>query len=147
MAATVPAAYAAHTPLDISFSEDTVTDLAAMGPGCPTYPGSLSEHRDTTVTGFLDRFGGLHARQDTDATFAITPSDPGAGPSYSGSYREHGVVRAADPDAEDPLNGQMLMHAVATGTDGSTLHLLLSEHWVVDGNGTVRVDRTRVTCS
>jgi hypothetical protein len=141
------AASVTHIPIHV---EEVSTDHFAAGDGvCVDYAGTLVENRVGDADLVLHESGALadafHVTFVVAADFTLTPDNPNAGPGYSGTYREGGAG-LVEGDTGQELTSSFHLIAVATGTDGSTLHFLLRGHVTVTPDGTMRAVSDQLTC-
>jgi hypothetical protein len=124
------------------------TDHFAAGDGiCVDYAGTLIEdrHLDAEAVQHDNGAGLANLTFIVRATFSITPDEPAAGPSYTGSYVEKGAGIVETASSQDRA---VTYHVVAagTGSDGSTLRFLLRGHVTATPDGAVHAARDQLTC-
>jgi hypothetical protein len=124
----------------------------ASGDGpCVSWPGTFHEvrsggYRLVTAPGGRDE-GEFHVNGVIDGHVELIPDDA-ALPTYSGTYREkvNGVVTGFTEQDDISRVAQYRLRSTLRGTDGSTLHLVLSGKLAMNANGVVVVSRDIYTC-
>ncbi len=67
----------------------TETSVVTSDLGCLPYRVTLTERRTVRGTLLVHADGEVHVQLSVVASFTLRPRRAGAGPSYSGTYREH----------------------------------------------------------
>lgn len=148
--AAAPGALAADNVVhyQISFYEESSLELSEEGTACAGYEGTLHEQRtyDIRVTEFVDgpRAGDVHLTGFVTGPFSMTPHDPADGPVYEGAIREK--LSFSGTSLDDPLVVTFVVHATATGSDGSALKLVYHGHGVISRDGDVKAEFDKVHC-
>lgn len=148
LAAPVAAAPAAH---DVFIEEYDAYEAFAPGEAQPCVPwaGTFHEVRSgqaklvTISSG--PRAGVVHATGVIDGFVEFIPDD-GSLPTYSGTYREKLNAVLLDLATDETRVAHFRLRSVLTGSDGSSLTLVLSGKSTLNGQGEVVVDRFRHTC-
>ena len=89
--------------------------------------------------------GEAHINGSVDGWIQLTPDNPTL-PTYTGGYREKVDGVLTDPDSDQFRVTQFQLRDRLTGSDGSTLVLVLSGKVTVDANGRTVVDRSTASC-
>ena len=141
-------AYAGGDPQSMSMAFDEPVATAwvdGLGPGCPDFTGTLTEHRHLVIDGWLKPDGTGHARTDVTAQVTLVPDDAGA-PSYAGSYVSHQTGQfVAFGDDERVVT--TTTHGTLVGSDGSRIRIAEVARVGVDGQGRLRTWFDRFHCS
>jgi hypothetical protein len=117
---------------------------------CGTWPGTFHEVRDGAakllVPSGQANGGELHINMVVYGLVELIPDDP-ALPTYSGTYREKadGIVSGWEGSETDRVV-QYRLRIALSGTDGSSLTLVLSGKVTVNGQDRLVVDRMRFSC-
>jgi hypothetical protein len=134
----------------VTFTETGVEKFdAGQGP-CVDYAGTVAEDRTYRVgitaytTGAIA--GQVYIVGGVDVVIDITPNRAD-GPSYRGTYTEHGASPATSPTRETSRSASVYhLNARPTGTDGSWLTAHGSGHLIVGPDSPVRSSRYRTQC-
>jgi hypothetical protein len=89
--------------------------------------------------------GEAHVNGAVDGWIQLTPDDPTL-PTYTGTYREKADGVLTDPEDDQFREFRFQLRDRLTGSDGSTLVLVLGAKVTVDANGRTVVDRSIATC-
>ncbi|CAN5674709.1 hypothetical protein BH24CHL1_BH24CHL1_06580 [soil metagenome] len=132
----------------LTFSEESSLTLSEEIASCVGYEGMIHEERlyDVRVTEFVDgpRAGNVYLTGVVSGPFTIEPHDPEAGPVYQGAIREK--ISFSGTSFDDPLVFTFLVHATATGSNGSSIKFLYHGHGVIGRNGEVKLEFDKVHC-
>jgi hypothetical protein len=89
--------------------------------------------------------GEVHLNGAVDGWVELVPDDPSL-PSYSGGYREKVDGVLTDPENDQFRVFQFRLRDRLTGTDGSTLTIVLSGRATMDAHGRTVVERSIESC-
>lgn len=132
----------------LSFFEESIGELSDDGAACVGYSGTIQEQRtyDIRVAKFVagPRAGDVHLTGLVTGPFSITPHEPEAVPVYEGAIREK--ISFSGTSLGDPLVFTFVVHATATGSDGSALKLVYHGHGVISREGDVKVEFDKFHC-
>ena len=116
---------------------------------CGPWPATLHEIRNGGYRVLLppggQTPGEAHINGAVDGWIQLTPDDPSL-PTYTGNYREKADGVLTDPDHDQFRVFRFQLRDRLTGSDGSTLVLVLGAKATVDANGRTVVDRSVATC-
>ncbi len=123
-------------------------ELSDEGAKCVGYSGTIYEERnyDIRVTEFVEgsNAGRVHLTGSITGPFTIAPHESDAGPVYQGTIREK--ISFSGTSFDDPLVFTFLVHATATGSNGSSLKFLYHGHGVIGHNSEVKLEFDKVHC-
>lgn len=149
LAAPATAAPAQHVLLPEQYdgSEHVAADENACGPWAATLHEVREGGYKLVAAPGGQQPGEVHLNGSISGLVELLPDDSGL-PSYTGSYREkvNGIFLGTE-DGEDVLRvAHYRLRVPLTGSDGSTLTLVLSGKVTVDGHGRTVVARDVQTC-
>jgi hypothetical protein len=131
-------------------SDTTFSFGAGEGP-CVEWAGTMREVRSTRYK-VLTPGGARHPDElltngVVDGFVELVPDDPGF-PSYAGTFREkvNGAVTVTE-DGDELRIANYRARSVLTGTDGSSVTLVLSGKITVNGRGELVIDEEQFACS
>lgn len=117
---------------------------------CVAYAGTMHEVREGSyrllATGTGTRSTELKVVGTVQGSIEIAPADAAAGPSYTGSYREHVAGWLTDPDSDAFRVVQFHLIGRLDGSDGSSLQLRSTLKVTVRPDGTTAVSRQEDSC-
>ena len=150
IAAPASAAPAAH---DVYVENYDATE--SFGPGdaepCVPWAGTFREVRTgevnlvTVSTG--PHSGEVHLTGIIDGFIEYTPREASQ-PTYSGPYREklNGYLHEFSFDSASERISQFRLRGTLSGTDGTSLTIVMSAQLTINANGALTVDRSDFTC-
>jgi hypothetical protein len=149
--ATTQAASAAPVTRGVYVEEyDGTESFEAGGNQCVGYAGTEHEVRSgqyaLMAPGTGPRNAEVKVRGAIDGFVEIAPTDPRDGPSYSGAYSERVIGWLMDPDNDAFRVGHLRLRGRLSGSDGSTVVVLLTYKVTLRTDGTVAVQRESFTC-
>jgi hypothetical protein len=149
VASTGPATAAGATRFFVPEDYDGTGHVSAADNPCGPWAATMHEIRhggyDVLLPPGGQVAGEAHINGSVDGWLQLTPDDPSL-PTYTGSYREKGAGVLTDPDHDQFRTSHFSLRDRLTGSDGSTLTLVLSEKVTVNARGDVVVDRSVETC-
>lgn len=130
---------------DNTWTEQDISQVDGIGPGCPAFVGTLEEDLTGADVGFLAADAIAHVHTTVNATVTLTPDDPAAA-SFDGSYTmiQTGIY---PEEGEATRVVTRTVNGTINGSDGSSYNLHETLHLTVDGQGRPRADFDRMTCS
>ena len=150
IAVPATAAPAAH---DVYVESYDATESFGAGDAEPCVPwaGTFREVRTgevklvTISTG--PHTGEVHLTGVIDGFIEYSPGDV-AMPTYSGPYREKldGYLHELSIDSDSERISQFHLRGVLSGTDGTSLTIVMTGKLTINANGTLTVDRSDFTC-
>lgn len=116
---------------------------------CGPWAGTLHEIRhggyDVLLPPGGQTAGEAHINGAVDGWVQLTPDDP-ALPTYTGRYREKVAGVLTDPENDQFRTSHFSLRDRLTGSDGSTLTLVIAGKVTVNANGDVVVERSTESC-
>lgn len=130
--------------IDNPWTEQDVTQVDGIGPGCPAFTGTLVEDLTGRDVGFLTADGIAHVHTTVEGQVTLSP-DANSAPSYRGSYTMIQTGTYPD-DGADTRVMTRTVNGTITGSDGTSYDLHETLHLSVDGRGTTRASFDHLAC-
>ena len=128
---------------------DGTEHMSADDNTCGPWAGTLHEIRHGGYNVLLppggQTAGEAHINGSVDGWIQLTPDDPTL-PTYTGSYREKADGVLTDPDNDQFRVMHFQFRDRLSGSDGSTLVLVLSGKVTVAADGHTVIDRSVAAC-
>ena len=131
--------------IDNPWTELDVSHVDGIGPGCPTFVGTLAEDLTGRDVGFMSADGVAHVHTTVQGVVTLTPDGLNA-PSYRGSYAM--VQTGSYPD--EGLGTKVMTRTVngtLAGSDGTSYSMHETLHLITDGQGRTRADFDHLACT
>ncbi len=132
----------------ISFSEGSTMPVDDFDGCLPYANGSIYEHRsyDIKVTEFVDgpRQGQVQFTGVAIGDFVISPAAGESGLVYTGVYREKFAGMGTSLDSPRVIS--FTLPITATGSDGSTIKMMMHGHVTLTPSGELKVEKFDARC-